>query len=242
MSLHLAPRPADAPDITASAESPTLRTLTGLAAVPGALGGGLLALTFGATALVRGTKPLHPVGQVGTAVLDITDPLPGLGVPLLAEKRSHTALVRWSRATGLPAPLPDVEGFAIRFDDPTADLLFASTGTGPLSRFVLVPRAPGSHGPQTTLLPVASEGGALVFRLTPEAGTGEPPTRFALSVATGTGDWVAVGSLDCVWGPDRPTRFDPVEHLLPGTAQYPVVRVLREPSYFLARRGATPLT
>ena len=242
MSSQLTRRPTDASDPALPAESPTVRAVNGLAALPGALGGAVLGLTFGATALVRRTKPLHPVGQVGTAVLDVTDPLPELGVPLLAEKRSHTCLVRWSRAAGLPAPLPDVEGFAIRFDDPTADVLFASTGSGPIGRFLLVPRAHRSHGPQTTLLPVASDAGPLMFRVAPEVGTGEPPTRFTLSVATGTGDWVAVGSLDCVWGPDRPTRFDPVEHVLPGTAQYPVVRVLREPSYFLARRGASPRT
>jgi hypothetical protein len=216
--------------------------VAGLAAVSGAVAGAVLGATFGVAALVRRTKPLHPVGQVGTGVLDVTEPLPGLGVPLLAEKRSHTCLVRWSRATGLPAPLPDVEGFAVRFDRPTADLLFASTGTGPVSRFLLVPRTPGVHGPQTTLLPVASRGGALMFRLTPEAGSGEPPSRLALAVATGTGDWTTVGFLSCVWGPDRPIRFDPVEHALPGTEQYPAVRVLREPAYFMARRGAAART
>jgi hypothetical protein len=111
-----------------------------------------------------------------------------------------------------------------------------------VTRFLLVPRAPRVHGPQTTLLPVTSRGGALVFRLTPEAGTGEPPSRFRLAVATGRAAWRTVGVLDCVWGPDRPVRFDPVEHVLPGTEQYPVVQVLREPAYFLARRGATPRT
>lgn len=239
MSLHVVPGPADAPE---SLESPTTRAVNGLAAVPGALAGAVLGATFGLTALVRRTKPLHPVGQVGTGVLDVTDPMPELGVPLLADKGSHSCLVRWSRAVGLPAPLPDVEGFAVRFDDPTADLLFASTGSGPLTRFLLAPRAPGAHGPQTTLLPVASEAGPLMFRLTPEAASGQPPSRLALSVATVGGDWETVGYLDCVWGPDRPMRFDPVEHVLPGTQQYPVVRVLREPAYFMARLGAAART
>jgi hypothetical protein len=240
MSLHTAPGHANA--APASLGSPTTRAVAGLAAVPGVVAGAVLGAAFGAAALVRRTKPLHPIGQVGTGVLDVTDPRPGLGVPLLAEERSHTCLVRWSRAAGLPEPLPDVEGFAIRFDAPTADMLFASTGTGAVSRFLLVPRAAGHHGPQTTLLPVASEAGPLMFRLTPETDTGEPPSRLSLAVATGTRSWDAVGSLSCVWGPDRPIRFDPVEHVLPGTEQYPVVRVLREPAYFMARRGAAART
>jgi hypothetical protein len=213
--------------------------VAGLATVPGAVAGAVLGVAFGVAALVRRTKPLHPVGKVGTGVLEVTDPRPGLGVPLLAEKGSSTCLVRWSRAAGLPEPLPDVEGLAVRFDAPTADLLFAGTGTGAVTRFVLVPRAPHHHGPQTTLLPVACEAGPLVLRLTPEADSGDPPVRFSLAVATGTGGWDTVGSLACVWGPDRPLRFDPVEHPLPGTEQYPLVRVLREPAYFMARRGAT---
>lgn len=239
MSLRIAAGPADAP---ASTGSPASKVVNGLAAAAGAVAGALLGATFGLAALARRTKPLHPAGAVGTGVLDVTDPLPELGVPLLAEIRSHACLVRWSRATGLPAPLPDVEGFAVRFDEPRSDLLFASTGTGPLSRFLLTPRAPGAHGSQTTLLPVATQAGPLLFRVTPEAGSGDPPSHLTLSVATGRGGWTPVGQLDCVWGPDRPVRFDPVEHPLPGTGQYPVVRVLREPAYFMARLGATART
>src|SRR4051812_37271382 len=107
MSLHTVPGPAHAP---ASPEPPVTRAVNGLTAVPGAVAGAVLGATFGAVALVRRTKPLHPVGQVGTGILDVTDPRPELGVPLLSERRSHTCLVRWSRAAGLPEPLPDVEG------------------------------------------------------------------------------------------------------------------------------------
>ena len=216
-----------------------------LGAVAGAAPGAVLAAVFGAVALVRRTKPLHPQGQVGEGTLEVTFPQPELGVPLLAEDGRHRCTVRWSRAIGLPHPLPDFEGFAIRFDDPTADLLFASTGTGAVSRYVLLPRLAGSHGPQTTLLPVASADGAVTFRVTPlvqTAPTDAPPVRFELSVARPGSGWTTVGMLDVKWGPDRPMRFDPVENPLPGTEQYPVVRVLREPSYFMARRGADART
>ncbi len=236
MPLHVGP---DAVSDAAVPEPPPAGwTGSAAAAVPGAA----LGAAFGLAALVRRTKPLHPRGNVGTGVLDVTAPLPELGVPLLAGEGSHTCLVRWSRSLGLPKPLPDVEGFAIRFDEPTADVLFAGTGTGRLSRFVFAPRTPGRHGPQTTILPVPSAQGPLLLRVTPQAATGEPPSRYDVAVAADGPEWRSVGVLNCVWGPDRPLRFDPVENALPGTGQYPVVRMLREPAYVLARRASAART
>ncbi len=216
-----------------------------LGAVAGAAPGALLGAVFGAAAMVRRTKPLHPQGHVGEGTVRITHPQAELGLPLLATEGSHSCTVRWSRAMGLPSPAPDFEGLAIRFEDPVADLLFASTGTGAVTRFLLLLRQPGTHGPQTTLLPVASAGGgSLLFRVTPaeEAAGDEPPTRFDLAVAQSGSSWTSVGELEVQWGPDRPMRFDPVENLLPGTEQYPLVRALREPAYFMARRGAAART
>ena len=221
-----------------------------LGAAAGAAPGAVLGAVFGAAALVRRTKPLHPAGRVGEGTLRITAPQGELGVPLLAGEGSHGCVVRWSRAMGLPSPAPDFEGLAVRFHHPTADLLFASTGTGAITRFLLVPRPAGSHGPQTTLLPVATAAGSLIFRVTPAEGAfgdaatsaDEPPSRFDLAVAHSGSGWTTVGVLDVVWGPDVPMRFDPVENQLPGTEQYPAVRALREPAYFMARRGAAART
>jgi hypothetical protein len=216
--------------------------LSALAAVPGTLAGGLLGATFGAAARIRRTKPLHPQGRVGEGLWDLTAGRPELRVPLLAAAGARACTVRWSRAMGLPAPLPDFEGLALRFLDPAADLLFASTGTGAVGRFVLVPRRAGTHGPQTTLLPVSTRGGSLLFRADPVVEPGragaDPPSRYAMSVARAGSDWSEVGLLTVSWGPDRPTRFDPVEHPLPGTEQYPLVRALRAPAYRQARRNA----
>ena len=217
-----------------------------LGAVAAAAPGAVLGAVLGAAALVRRTKPLHPQGNVGEGTLDITAPQRELGVPLLADPGSHRCTVRWSRAIGLPGSLPDFEGLAVRLegaDGSPADVLFASTGTGAVSRFVLVPRASGTHGPQTTLLPVSAGGTSLVFRVTPASVPAEGlPGSFDLAVATSGSSWTPVGTLNVEWGPDRPMRFDPVENLLPGTEQYPLVRVLREPAYFLARRGSAART
>jgi hypothetical protein len=206
-------------------------------AVAGAVPGALLGAVFGAAAAVRRTKPLHPRGRVGSGVLEVTSPRPDLGVPLLAATGEHRCTVRWSRSVGLPSPLPDVEGFAVRFAGPAADVLFSGTGTGRIGRFLLVPRLAGRHGPQGTLLPVATDAGSLLLLVTP-LDDAEPPTRWELAVAQGGSDWTAVGTFRVEWGDDRPLRFDPVEHQLPGTSQYPLVAALREPAYAAARLGA----
>lgn len=207
-----------------------LQSLAG--AVPGALLGGV----FGVAAAVRRTKPLHPRGRVGSGVLEVTSPRRELGVPLLAATGGHLCTVRWSRSVGLPAPLPDVEGLAVRLAGPGADLLFSATGTGRVGRFLLVPRLAGRHGPQGTLLPVATDAGSLLFLVTP-LDDEEPPTRFQLAVAQSGSDWDPVGTIRVEWGDDRPLRFDPVEHPLPGTSQYPWVTTMREPAYLAARLG-----
>jgi hypothetical protein len=210
---------------------PRLRSLAG--AVPGAL----LGAVFGAAAAVRRTKPLHPRGRVGSGVLEVTVPRPELGVPLLAATGEHPVTARWSRSVGLPEPLPDVEGFAVRILEPTADLLFSATGTGRLGRFLLVPRLAGRHGPQGTLLPVATDAGSLLLMVTP-LDEAEPPTQWELAVAASGSRWQPVGTIRVEWGDDQPLRFDPVEHQLPGTSQYPAVARLREPAYLAARLGA----
>ena len=223
--------------MTDATPSPPRRLRRTAGRLGGAVPGAVLGAAFGAVARARRTKPLHPAGRVGTGVLDVTDPVPELGVPLLATARQHGCTVRWSRSMGLPRPLPDIEGFAIRFDEPVADVLFASTGTGSLTRFVLLPRRPGTHGPQSTLIPVATGGGSLLLKVDPLDGA-DPPNRYDLSVARAGSAWRSVGTLEVQWGVDRPTRFDPVENLLPGTSQYALVRALREPAYLMARRGA----
>lgn len=219
---------------------------TGLRALPTAVGsvlGGLLGAGFGVAAWVRRNKPLHPAGAVGRAHLEVTHPRPELGVPLLAQAGDHECLVRWSRSAGVPSPLPDVEGLALRIldggDGAPADLLFASSGEGTVTRYTLVPRLPRSHGPLSTLLPVAGGAGALLFLVEP-LDEEDPPETWRLSAAGAGSDWRAVATVRASWGPDEPVRFDPVENLLPGTRQYPLVRLLREPAYAMARRGATP--
>ncbi len=221
---------------------PRSPVLSAVVRVPGAAVGAVLGAGFGLAARVRRDKPLHPAGSVGTAVLDVTTPAPHLGVPLVAAAGQHDCLVRWSRSAGVPAPLPDVEGFALRVLDAgggrPADLLFASAGEGSITRHTPLLRRPRSHGPLSTLLPVVGDTGPLMFLVEP-LDDADPPVRWRLSVAVSSSGWRAVGTISATWGHDEAVRFDPVEHQLPGTTQYRLVKVLREPAYAMARLGAS---
>lgn len=210
---------------------PGSRLIRAAGAVPGAAIGAAL----GALAAVRRNKPVHPKGRVGAAELEVTTPRPEFGVPLLSSNGTHACTARFSRTVGLPASWPDIEGLAVRFEDPTADVLFASTGIGRLGRFVFKARSADKHGPQTTFLPVSTSSGSLLLRMTP-LDQADPPVRWELSAAHVGSEWRPVGVLHVTWGVDQPVRFDPVENLMPGTWQYPLVQVLREPSYALSRR------
>lgn len=213
-----------------------------LAGAAGAAGTAL-GLVFAVTALLRRSKPLHPVGIVATAHLTVTPAPTTSGSPVLDEPGEHECQVRASHAVGTGPKHADIEGFALRLllgdvDRATADVLFASTGVGPLGRHVLTVRSPGEHAAQTTLLPVRAEGRALYLCLDPLDARSQPwPTRYQLSWAHGRGAWRPFGILTVAWGmpADAAVRFDPVAHPLPGTSQYRVVARVREPAYRLAR-------
>ena len=215
-----------------------------LRAAASAAGGLALAGTFAAVSRLRRGRPLHPQGASYAATITISGAAES-GVPWLDHLGTHDATLRVSRGAGLPVALPDVHGVAIRIlglAEGPADLLFASTGDSPLGRFEFVLRAAVEHGPMTTLLPVRSEQGPLVLRLTPAnhnpAAELALPSPLLLSYAMGTGDWSPAGEVHVVdrLGPVAELeRHDPVTHPLPGTAQYNVVRLLRGPAYRAAR-------
>src|SRR6476661_10111092 len=99
---------------------------------PARAGGAALAgATRVLSALRRPAKPLHPLGTVLTGVLRRHGGAEPSGVPWLDETGEDAVLVRLSRAVGLPAPLPDIFGLALRMstaDGRPADLLLATTG------------------------------------------------------------------------------------------------------------------
>ena len=65
---------------------------------------------------LRGSRIFHPDGEAFQATLHV----PGVartGSPLFDEEGTHVALARISRGVGLPEPLPDTIGLAIRLCD-----------------------------------------------------------------------------------------------------------------------------
>jgi hypothetical protein len=212
------------------------RTLTGAS---GAVGSALAGAVAGVAAIRTARKPLHPRGQVITARLHRRGTDPTTGVPWLDEAGDDDVLVRLSRAVGLPLWLPDIEGLALRTDPHghPGDLLFATTGGGRLSRFVLFPsRRPDR--PMTTLLPYRTPVGPVVLGA---RRTGS--SRFELAYAVGLGRWTAFAEL--VLPALVPTRvpptdpeisFDPLLNRIPGLEPYEWVRRLRAPGYARARQ------
>lgn len=203
-------------------------------AVSGAVasaGGSLLALATRVAAVRPSAKPLHPRGRVVTGHL-VGHGGHRTGVPLIDDPAEWSVLVRTSRAVGLPAPLPDIHGIALRLPGP-ADLLFAQTGLGTLTRYTLTASSRPDGRPLTTLLPYRSPSGSLLLGLRPL-----DDDSFDLLWAHTTGPWQTWGrlSLDEARDADPVVDFDPLLHQPVGLENHDWVRRLREPAYRTARR------
>lgn len=196
--------------------------------------GRVLAAGLGAVAALRRGKPLHPRGEICRAVLEITHPVPAAG-PFVGTTGTYDGLARRATAMGLPAPLPDVDGLALRFpvDGGDADLLLAATGTGRWTQHVLALHRSGARVPLTTLLPFESGAGRLVLGLFPVG------ADYDVRASLGSGPWRPLGhlTLEPLAVEDPPElRFDPIRNAPPGLGTHPALARLRDPAYVAARR------
>lgn len=196
-------------------------------------GGKVLASAAELLAEVRSTdKPLHPHGRLRTGRLErLGNPEP-VGVPWLDRTGTDEVLARTSRAIGLPSPLPDIHGLAVRVpvDDEYADLLFATTAWNRVGRHVLVPTM-GAGPSLTTLLPYRTAAGPVVI------GARQSGSSYDLSWATVGGGWHRFAELRLSEpaAPDAVVSFDPVLNRPPGLTPYAWVTALRERAYATAR-------
>lgn len=218
----------------------------GAATLPGPLAT-FTARLFASAAVLRGDRGLHPRGQVLSG-----DALVHTAGSILARADSAPVVVRLSRGIGLPHPLPDFNGVAIRFLDAHGaglhqDLLLAAASGRPVLRHVIRPVRSFRHSGYSSVLPFRDEGGALrLFRCgpIPLGALGDVasclPLVLELSVGTPLGRWVPAATLTLhglASGAHSNTRYDPWNT---GTALTPVglLNRLRAPAY-AASRGAS---
>jgi hypothetical protein len=219
--------------------------------------GRLVGVVLGALAGLRRGKPMHPRGAVFSAVLERHGSRqgdPDWGVPWLDAAATDVALVRLSRGAGLPAPLPDLLGLAIRLPSAGAapvDLLLTTTGRGPLRRLIPAPRR-DSAAVYSSIMGYRSDAGTVRIAALPEDdGVPSEPAplaaevvgegmSFRLAAARGRGPWVPFGRLvlgEAAEPLDPDVRFDAVLNSPPGlVADGPMAR-FRAPAYARARRA-----
>ncbi|MER7625619.1 phosphodiesterase [Streptomyces sp. NPDC126503] len=222
---------------------------------------GLAARLAHAVARRRHAPALHPHGVRATGVLRIRPAGVRWGVPWLDEPVDHPVRLRWSRALGLPAGLPDGLGIALRVPDAGGpgqplDLLFTSSGSGRWTRHLPLPRRDALAGPCSTLLSYRLGGRTAVLALRPLPGPGlrgpgtlaglrgalrAGPLTFALCAAGPGGAWHVLGTLTTgapEEGPPEATdSYDPYLHRLPGLRPTARLARLREAAYAASRKG-----
>nr|WP_246324167.1 phosphodiesterase [Petropleomorpha daqingensis] len=158
------------------------------------------------------------------------------GVPWLDEPARDDVVVRISRSAGLPAPLPDVFGLAVRIPDGPVDLLLWATPIGPVVRFVPVPRRDAATA-YTSIMGYRSDAGTLRLAALPDDGSAR---RFTMAAARGQGPWRPFGRL--VLGAAREpvdpgVRFDAVGNPPHGLVPDGPLARFRARAYAAARRG-----
>lgn len=218
---------------------------------PVRLAGDLVAAPIGALARRRHGKPMHPSGAVFDGRLERTGA--SLGIPWMNGTGTADVVVRLSRGAGLPSPLPDVLGLAIRIlgDDGPVDLLLSSTGLGRVTRLVPVLQRDAACG-YSSIMGYRSAVGTIrlgALPVTPSAPS-EPaaqarkvdhePLVFTLAAARGLGPWRSFARLTLTapaepLDPDVP--FDAVLHPPPGLVPSGPLARFRAPAYAAARRA-----
>lgn len=189
----------------------------------------------------RGRKALHPRGEVLEGLISRRGAPSRTGVPWLDEPGTDHVAVRFSRSLGLPAPLPDIMGLALRIPAESGhfgDVLLATTGTGLLGRYVGLPARQHGRRAYTSLFPYRTLAGPLLLAAIPTIGS---PQHYELAYSRLTGPWLSFGRLEASQtthrGHDLDLSFDPVLNLVPGLETYDWTAQLRRFSYAASRRA-----
>lgn len=216
-------------------------------------------LGYGALSALRGRRFFHPFGVGYSATLRVSR-TPGYpGVPLLEEANEHRAVCRFSRATGLPEPLPDILGLALRLPDLHApgrhqDFLLATGAKGTVLRNLLLPGVGGFAGQSfSSILPYRFGGRVRLVGAHADAAPGPLRTlgalqeaaeqgrlRFRVALAPLRGGWQDVATLELERRlPDEDTEelaFTPW-HTGGGIRPAGPFQGIRQPAYRGSQRG-----
>jgi hypothetical protein len=150
------------------------------------------ALALG-TAL-RGARVFHPRGEASAGTVEV-DGGGRWGARVLDEAGTHDVVVRVSRGVGLPAPLPDIVGLAVRFpgagrDGGPLDVLVNTAGGPPVLRHLFLPEPLGRTF--SSVLPYRTGSGRRLLLGARDEGTGR---SWELLAASLTGAWERWGRL-----------------------------------------------
>jgi hypothetical protein len=188
----------------------------------------------------RRRKALHPLGEVLEGLVDRHGSISRTGVPWLDEAGTDHVAVRLSRSVGLPPPRADILGLALRITlapGQFGDVLLATTGTGLLGRYVLLPARRHGMRSYTSLFPYRTTAGPILLAAIPTAGS---PCHFELAYSRPKGPWLPFGTLDLTEAApdhDLDLSFDPVLNVIPGLDSYDWAARLRRRSYAASRRA-----
>ncbi|MCW2134707.1 hypothetical protein B0G38_003891 [Arthrobacter sp. VKM Ac-2550] len=213
------------------------------------------AFLFRGIKVLRPERPIHPEGVSLTGSVERLPPTRRSGISWLDTSGVVQVQARLSRSIGLPGPLPDIVGLALRIpaDPGPFDVLLASTGMAGASRFILTPHRFASEAAFTTLMPYQSSRGPVLLAARPlDSALRLPAKTEDFRQALGDRVWTLGLYHSALRGPwtrfatmslsldrtqqDTDRRFDPLLHPLPGAGIYRWTRTLREPSYTTARK------
>jgi hypothetical protein len=146
------------------------------------------ATTLGVATALRGARVFHPYGTTRQATVTVAGG-GEWGAELLDRAAVHTGLVRLSRGAGLPQPLPDVDGLALRLPGlgvggEPLDLLINSAWRYVFAPSVLAPT-------WSCVLPYRTGSGRQVL-----LGARPDRTGFSLLAAPLLGPWTTWGRLE----------------------------------------------
>ena len=208
---------------------------------------------FGSLARLRGDRAFHPRGEAFEAQLELRA---GGGLALMAPPLDRAgatfpALVRLSRAVGLPPQLPDVLGVAVRvtglggFGGPL-DLLLASSLAGRGGYHLLMPARDFGWSWYSSVLPYRVGGRLVVLGALAQKPGAEGGRRFALAVAPIGGRLIPFADLRL--GPPLAPReadalrFDPTNVAGQIKLAGGLLDPIRASAYEASRRAAPPPT